>query len=46
MNYKIFQFLDVFSSSKRYHTAGWDSYFSGYLFIRIAHIFATKQYGQ
>ncbi|KAG5325773.1 PNDC1 ribonuclease, partial [Pseudoatta argentina] len=33
-------------SSKKYHTAGWDAYFAGYLFIRMTHIFATKQYGQ
>lgn len=33
-------------SSKKYHTAGWDAYFSGYIFIRLTHIFATKRYGQ
>ncbi|XP_018346792.1 PREDICTED: poly(A)-specific ribonuclease PARN-like domain-containing protein 1 isoform X1 [Trachymyrmex septentrionalis] len=32
--------------SKKYHTAGWDAYFAGYLFIRMTHIFATKQYEQ
>ncbi|XP_018371191.1 PREDICTED: poly(A)-specific ribonuclease PARN-like domain-containing protein 1 isoform X1 [Trachymyrmex cornetzi] len=33
-------------SSKKYHTAGWDAYFAGYLFIRMTHVFATKKYGQ
>lgn len=45
MSYRIFQLLDVISS-KKYHTAGWDAYFSGYIFIRLTHIFATKRYGQ
>lgn len=30
----------------KYHTAGWDSYFAGYVFIRMVHVFATKRYGQ
>ncbi|XP_020291468.1 poly(A)-specific ribonuclease PARN-like domain-containing protein 1 isoform X2 [Pseudomyrmex gracilis] len=34
------------TSSPKYHNAGWDSYFAGYVFIRMAHIFAKKQYGQ
>ncbi|XP_018394425.1 PREDICTED: poly(A)-specific ribonuclease PARN-like domain-containing protein 1 [Cyphomyrmex costatus] len=34
------------NSPKKYHTAGWDAYFAGYLFIRMAHVFATKHYGQ
>ncbi|XP_024876104.1 pre-piRNA 3'-exonuclease trimmer-like [Temnothorax curvispinosus] len=38
---------DIMSSNNnRYHTAGWDAYFAGYIFIRLAHIFVTKQYGQ
>ncbi|XP_018302370.1 poly(A)-specific ribonuclease PARN-like domain-containing protein 1 isoform X3 [Mycetomoellerius zeteki] len=38
--------LNDIVSSKKYHTAGWDAYFTGYLFIRITHVFATKQYRQ
>ncbi|GAB1859301.1 Poly(A)-specific ribonuclease PARN-like domain-containing protein 1 [Camponotus japonicus] len=30
----------------KYHTAGWDSYFAGYVFIRLIHVFAAKRYGQ
>ncbi|KYM75587.1 Poly(A)-specific ribonuclease PARN-like domain-containing protein 1 [Atta colombica] len=33
-------------SSKKFHIAGWDAYFAGYLFIRMTHVFATKQYEQ
>ncbi|KAL0105870.1 hypothetical protein PUN28_015945 [Cardiocondyla obscurior] len=32
--------------SHKYHTAGWDAYFAGYLFIKIAHIIALKRYGE
>ncbi|XP_012540799.1 pre-piRNA 3'-exonuclease trimmer isoform X2 [Monomorium pharaonis] len=35
---------DDIASSKRYHTAGWDAYFAGYIFIRIAHLFASNRY--
>lgn len=34
------------TSLKKYHTAGWDSYFAGYIFIRLTHIFATKRCGE
>lgn len=37
---------NVIIPSMKYHTAGWDSYFAGYVFIRMAHVFATKHYGQ
>lgn len=47
MSYRIFQLLDVISSDcEKYHTAGWDAYFAGYIFIRLSHIFTTKHYGQ
>lgn len=36
---------DVIIPSMKYHTAGWDSYFAGYVFIRIVHVFATKRHG-
>lgn len=29
----------------KFHNAGWDSYCTGYIFIRMAHIYATRQYG-
>lgn len=32
--------------STKYHTAGWDSYFAGYVFIRLIHVFSAKRYGQ
>ncbi|EFN64967.1 Poly(A)-specific ribonuclease PARN-like domain-containing protein 1 [Camponotus floridanus] len=32
--------------STKYHTAGWDSYFAGYVFIRLIHVFSAKCYGQ
>ncbi|KMQ98242.1 poly -specific ribonuclease parn-like domain-containing protein 1 protein [Lasius niger] len=38
--------LDDIVPSMKYHTAGWDSYFAGYVFIRMVHVFATKRYGQ
>lgn len=37
---------DVIVPSMKYHTAGWDSYFAGYVFIRMAHVFTAKRYGQ
>ncbi|XP_011631295.1 pre-piRNA 3'-exonuclease trimmer-like isoform X2 [Pogonomyrmex barbatus] len=36
--------IDDIISPKKYHTAGWDAYFTGYIFIRISHLFATKRY--
>lgn len=41
---KLLHFLVIIPSMK-YHTAGWDSYFAGYVFIRIVHVFATKRHG-
>ncbi|XP_011156770.2 pre-piRNA 3'-exonuclease trimmer isoform X2 [Solenopsis invicta] len=38
--------LDDIAVSKKYHTAGWDAYFSGYIFIRLAHLFVSKRYEQ
>ncbi|XP_012227812.2 pre-piRNA 3'-exonuclease trimmer-like isoform X1 [Linepithema humile] len=34
----------VIVPAAKYHTAGWDAYFAGYVFIKIAHIFAKKNY--
>lgn len=31
------------SSAYRFHDAGWDSYCTGYIFIRMAHVAAAKQ---
>ncbi|KAL2748212.1 pre-piRNA 3'-exonuclease trimmer-like isoform X1 [Vespula maculifrons] len=28
------------------HDAGWDSYFTGYIFIKMAHVIAVKKYGK
>ncbi|KAL6437322.1 hypothetical protein ACFW04_005079 [Cataglyphis niger] len=36
---------DVTIPSMKYHTAGWDSYFAGYVFIRMIHAFTAKRYG-
>ncbi|XP_076478224.1 pre-piRNA 3'-exonuclease trimmer isoform X3 [Bombus vancouverensis nearcticus] len=30
---------------KNYHSAGWDSYFCGYVFVKMAHIFCVKKFG-
>ncbi|KOX76046.1 Poly(A)-specific ribonuclease PARN-like domain-containing protein 1 [Melipona quadrifasciata] len=32
-------------SQKRYHTAGWDAYFTGCIFVKMAHIFCIKKFG-
>ncbi|KAH0947464.1 hypothetical protein HN011_011598 [Eciton burchellii] len=32
--------------SPKYHNAGWDSYFTGYVFLRIAHIITARRLGQ
>nr|XP_031827939.1 pre-piRNA 3'-exonuclease trimmer-like isoform X1 [Nomia melanderi] len=29
-----------------YHTAGWDAYVAGYIFVKIGHILAVEKYGQ
>ncbi|XP_072760926.1 pre-piRNA 3'-exonuclease trimmer [Anoplolepis gracilipes] len=34
---------DVIVPSMKYHTAGWDSYFAGYVFIRMIHAFSLKR---
>ncbi|KAK1120281.1 hypothetical protein K0M31_012641 [Melipona bicolor] len=34
-----------FSVQKRYHSAGWDAYFAGYIFVKMAHIFCVKKFG-
>ncbi|XP_043260056.1 pre-piRNA 3'-exonuclease trimmer-like [Colletes gigas] len=31
---------------KNNHVAGWDAYFTGYIFIKMAHIFSIKKYGE
>lgn len=31
----------IITSDDKFHNAGWDSYFTGYIFIRMAHIFVT-----
>lgn len=31
----------IFLKDDHFHNAGWDSYFTGYIFIRMAHIFAA-----
>ncbi|KAG7212344.1 hypothetical protein KM043_012665 [Ampulex compressa] len=32
-------------SSEIFHHAGWDSYYTGYIFTKMAHFFAVKKYG-
>ncbi|XP_014481530.1 PREDICTED: poly(A)-specific ribonuclease PARN-like domain-containing protein 1 [Dinoponera quadriceps] len=34
---------DVIASSIRYHTAGWDAYVTGYIFIKMAYVIAIKR---
>lgn len=36
--------FDSLRESDSFHNAGWDSYCTGYCFIRMAHFFATKNY--
>nr|CAD7429727.1 unnamed protein product [Timema monikensis] len=36
----------VTDSEGTFHEAGWDSYCTGYCFIRMAHIFASRFYGR
>ncbi|XP_011880452.1 PREDICTED: poly(A)-specific ribonuclease PARN-like domain-containing protein 1 [Vollenhovia emeryi] len=36
----------ITSDNKKYHTAGWDAFFAGYIFIKMAHMFTVKQYNQ
>ncbi|XP_033190589.1 pre-piRNA 3'-exonuclease trimmer isoform X2 [Bombus vancouverensis nearcticus] len=38
-------FNEEFSHKKNYHSAGWDSYFCGYVFVKMAHIFCVKKFG-
>ncbi|KZC12235.1 Poly(A)-specific ribonuclease PARN-like domain-containing protein 1 [Dufourea novaeangliae] len=34
------------SDENAYHTAGWDAYYAGYIFVKMAHILCIKQYGE
>ncbi|XP_076232531.1 pre-piRNA 3'-exonuclease trimmer isoform X2 [Calliopsis andreniformis] len=34
------------SEKKNYHNAGWDAYFAGYIFIKMAHLFCINKYGE
>ena len=36
----------LLSDENSYHNAGWDAYFAGYIFIKIAHVFSVKKYGE
>lgn len=36
---------DIILDEKKYHTAGWDAYFAGYIYIKMAHIFCVNKFG-
>lgn len=40
----IFFLVSLAVNSKNCHTAGWDAYYAGYIFIKMIHVFATKQF--
>ncbi|XP_043507730.1 pre-piRNA 3'-exonuclease trimmer-like isoform X2 [Frieseomelitta varia] len=33
------------SNQKSYHSAGWDAYFAGCIFVKMAHLFCVKKFG-
>ena len=37
---------DASPDENSYHNAGWDAYFAGYIFIKIAHVFSVKKFGE
>ncbi|KAK9302513.1 hypothetical protein QLX08_005504 [Tetragonisca angustula] len=36
---------ESFSNQKSYHSAGWDAYFAGCIFVKMAHVFCVKKFG-
>lgn len=44
LNSPYIHFNETLEKGEQFHNAGWDSYCTGYIFIRMAHIFASQQY--